>query len=698
MANNQNFFMKWVNDRFGGKPEQTAESVTVSEAASSKKNNVLKKIGLAFVTGSKGGRATFEGPQGFDFEEIEKAYLTDSYIRGATDKYVDFMFKAGWDVAGKNPAAVEYINLRLAAMAQATMIPSEELLIEIAEELIKYHNVFIVKARASNSYSFPPGIRVSPLDGKKPVAGYFVLPTATISIARETNGTVKKYQQDIAGGDKIEFKPEDVIHIAIDRQPGRAFGFPFLWEVLDDVKLLRQLEELTDRMIYKNIFPLMVYQVGLEKEGLQSTDDEIEEVREILGELTLDGGIVLPERHNIKVVGAEGAALQVGEYLKYFEERVFTGLGVSGTLMGRGDTANRSTSDNIDAVFKDRIKAYQKILAVFINAFMMNELLVEGGFDPVLNIQDKVEFRFKEIDFDSKIKEENHAIQKFTQNAITHEELRNILGLDPVTDEGRLYFNMITASLNAQAAQEKAESANAAGQNKNQPTNQHGTKTSPKKKENLNESLNTINIEDIFTSLNIRWEMAKSEVISIITKKGNLTEKNIGLIANMTSQSMRSILEKNVGNAYIKGIEEFNMQSQKTSNVGYGYNVQHLNDEAAKKLNKLAEDLVKQVLIAKDKGEAISDKAANVAGAFNALKYRLKFIINSETYKAYNLGFSKAARDAGVKELEVSNSDNCEDGCLANGSKSINLYTDNLPPFHPNCQCKLILPTKEGGN
>lgn len=683
-----NRFTDWVREVIN--PKKTKEASSSNSVA-----NILKKVGLAFVTGSSSSsRANFEGPEGFDFNEIENAYLTDSYIRTALDKYVDFMFKAGWDIVGKNPNAVEYVKTRLNIMSYATQNPIDQLLIEIAEELVKYHNVFLIKARAGNSYSFPPGVKVSPIDGKKPVAGYYILPTSTITIARKTNGTVQKYQQEIPGGDEpIEIKPEDIVHIHIDKQPGRAFGFPFIWEALDDIKLLRQMEELVDRMIYKNIFPLLVYQVGLEKEGFQATDEEIEEVRELLGDLTMDGGIILPERHNIKSVGNEGKALQVEDYLRYFEKRVFTGLGVSEMLMGRGDTANRSTSDNMDAAFKDRIKAYQRVLSIFFSNFIVNELLVEGGFDPLMNPEDVVEFRFKEIDFDSKIKQENHAIQKFTQNAITHEELRNELGLDPVDQEDRLYFNMVTAYLDAQAAQEAGEAANAQGDNKDQPENQHGKNDSPSKSESIEEGLDES--VKLVKDIENRWELLKAETMESLKKNEEIEEKQIEMAVNLSLNRVEKMILLNAQTMFNEGINKFNKESDHKVEINFGFNTQTLEKNIGDTLSKLKRDLSKSLIKAQTKGDTVSGKVANVAGAFNALKYRLKFIVTTEATRAHTLGFTRAAREAGYKEVYISPSEGCE-LCKSLQDKAMNLYADKLPPLHPNCNCRLTLPKKEG--
>lgn len=673
-----------------------ARGAPVQEApAGKKKNNIIKKLGLAFLQGGgSSGRDNFEGPEGFDFEEIEKAYLTDSYIRSAMDKYVDFIFKAGWDFVGKNPKNVEYIKQRFAAIQSATSVPTDQLLIDIAEELIKYHNCFIVKARQPNGYTYPPGVRATPVNGVKPVAGYFILPTQTVTISRDKNGTIKRYQQEVEGEDPIVIKPEDMIHIYVDKQPGRAFGFPFLWEVLDDVKLLRQLEELVDRMIYKNIFPLMIYKVGLPQEGFTADDNEIEEVREMLGDLSMDGGIVMPERHNLTTIGAEGKALGVEGYLRYFEQRVFTGLGVSDTLMGRGDTVNRSTSDNLDAVFKDRIKAYQKVISMFINAFLINELLLEGGIDTLVDEKNKVEFRFKEIDFDSKIKEENHAIQKFTQNAITHEELRNILGMDPVTEEDRLYFKMITATIN------QLNAANNQGDNKDQPANQYVKKTSPGKERLIEGAIIENGLNETLAS---RWEMVKADTVMMLrsfyksSPDGHFDASVVEMTAGVAARAMGQIAERELERAMLKGMQDAKMQSDEKNpvNINYSSALAPLSDKTRKHLEKLInKDLIsalKKTIESSQREELIP----NVVGVFEALKFRIRFLATTEINNAYNQGFAKMARAMGYKEagVIVSGSD---DICAEYEGKKLDLYNDKLPPFHANCSCKLTLNKKEG--
>lgn len=89
-----------------------------------------------------------------------------------------------------------------------------------------------------------------------------------------------------------------------------------------------------------------------------------------------------------------------------------------------------------------------------------------------------MDFIFHEIEFDAKIKRENHVVQLFMQNTITFEEMRQLLGKDITVDESRLYGNMFSAATSTSADSEGAANQ---GNNKDQPENQHGKQTSPGK-------------------------------------------------------------------------------------------------------------------------------------------------------------------------------------------------------------------------
>jgi hypothetical protein len=128
------------------------------------------------------------------------------------------------------------------------------------------------------------------------------------------------------------------------------------------------------------------------------------------------------------------------------ESRVFSGMGIPEIMFGRGNTANRSTGDNMTSEMADRIRAISKVIETFFNAFIIKEILMEGGYDPVLNPDQAVEFRFNDNDVDVEIKKQVHAIYKYEHNAITEDEMREELGMDPIADSERekLFVELIT--------------------------------------------------------------------------------------------------------------------------------------------------------------------------------------------------------------------------------------------------------------
>lgn len=701
---------------FGPKVEEASAS------ARDPKKIAVKRLGQAIKAG---GGGDFEDSP-VDLEEVQRAYHTDSYIRRAIDKYAGLMFKQGWDFTGKNEAAVEYVWTRFKLMAEGTGKSTDSLFSELAFDYILYGNAYLVKARAKGSQAGATGVNAVGYTGKQPIAGYFILPAPTIKVSRDDMGTVIGYEQDVGGGSALSFKKEDVVHFAYRKPTGRAYGVPMAFNVLDDVQILRQLEENVARLVYRNLFPLYLYQVGLDKPGFEATDEEIDEIREQIRDMPMDGGIVVPERHNIEVIGANGSAIDAEPYLKYYRQRVFTGLGVSDTVMGVGDTSNRSTSDNQAADLFDMVKEFQRTFGEQMQFNVMNEILFEGGFDPVLNVDDEVRFFFEEIELDAKTKKENHIVQMFTQNVITHEEMRSLIGLDPVSDEGRLYFNMVTiGTAQAQADMtQQAAAANAAGQNKDQPANQNGAKSSPGKpkaaaesnglplSEKVEEKVLTaenqmvtlsseLPIESYLSSMNQYWSNLSEDIVNMM-KMGRSFDEIRGFSLEIMRQSLRAQNRQHITTAIMKGIYDGREQvdSPSTNNLNITFAVEQIIQNGESFVNRLVDDLI-PLLNSAYAEEKIEERIAKAIGALNSNRYRLKFIANSELYRAYNFGVALAGKEAGVESADMIAHSACAECVSKNKQVSLSISSGDLmgavPPHHPNCTCHLQLntPAKE---
>ena len=688
-------------------------------AARDPKKTTIKKVGQAITSGGTGGG--FEDNP-VDLDEIQRAYHTDSYIRRAVDKYAGLMLKNGWDFNGKNEAAVEYVWTRFKLMAEGTGKPIDQLLSQLAFDFVLFGNAYLVKARAKGSQTGATGVQATGYTGKQPIAGYFILPATTMRVNRDANGNIIGYEQDVGGGSAISFKKEDIVHFVYRQPTGRAYGVPMVYNVLDDVQILRQLEENVARLVYRNLFPLYQYQVGLPTPGFEATDEEIEDIREQIRDMPMDGGIVVPERHNIKVIGAEGSAIDAAPYLNYYRQRVFTGLGVSDTVMGIGGTANRSTSDNQAADLFDGVKEFQRLFAEQFQHFVVNEILFEGGFDPTLNPDDEVLFYFEEIELDSKIKKENHLVQMFTNNVITHEEMRQLMGLDPVPDESRLFFNMVTGTLKAQETQQAVEAAAAQTNNQNQPENQHGKKMSPGKpkagtetsgkvlSEKVEEKMLTeqsvmvnltteLQISSYVESMQKVWTHLTEDVVSMMKAEKSFDQIR-GFAVEITRQSLRGQNRQYISSAMMKGLnsgrEELKQPGK--SIVLSTYAVEQVIAYGDKYVNKLIDDLV-VLLQSAYKEEKVEDRIARTIGAFNSNKYRLSFIAQTELYRAYNYGRAMAAKEIGLESVGVVHHDGC-DQCAEKQGQVVLTDTDlfeALPPHHPNCTClvQLNMPAEE---
>jgi hypothetical protein len=461
-------------------------------------------------------RATFERPA-YDFERLMQAVDTDSYVKQAMSKYKDLFWKEGWEIVSENPEAISYLHQRIDFMEIAMKRPFVEFLIEVSDQLFKFSNAFIVKARGDLSEYFPD--KLTPMTGDLPVIGYYLIPTEQVRIFRDKHNRPKSYRQET---DPLTYMPlegnptwtaEKVIHLHFDRKTGRAFGTPFLINVLDDVIALRQIEEDIQNLVHRELFPLYKYKIGTAEQPAEP--EEITQAAIEIENLRAEGGLILPFRHDVEVIGSQGSALDASQYLNHFKERVAIGLGVAPHHLGMSmNGGNRSVTERLDVALYDRIKQMQKLFSEMIRLNIFNELLFEGGFDPISNPMesgesDRCYFKFKEIDVDTQVKKENHIVQKYVNNLITLEEARLGLGYDSDIDTSSMYaaiqgdiqVDIATATTKAQA---KAQAANQppdpktadgqksapAGQrnlpskrkgvgNAMRPTNQNGRKNSP---------------------------------------------------------------------------------------------------------------------------------------------------------------------------------------------------------------------------
>ena len=677
----------------GGKSSSGGAQITNSNL----KNFMVKAVGFQGESDS----ADFNPPN-HDLQQIKNAADTDSYINIAIQKYSQLIFKAGYNIVSDNDDAAAYLRSRLRMMGFATNTPMDITFQEVARDLVEYGNAFLIKSRGEASQL--GGIQAQGILDSKPVVGYFHVDPTTIQIKRDKNGTIKQYQQE-SGNNKKSFKPTDVVHFFSDREGGDAFGTPRLSAALEDVKLLRKIEGNVLDLIYRFAIPLYQMKVGIPQQGMMATDQEISDAQTEIEKMASDGIIVTNERTEFNAIGAEGQALDASGYLKYFESRVFSALNLSQAMMGRGGA--KQDADSMEEQVHDTVKFFQRIFSIFVESAIFNELLLEGGFNPISEEYDIVKFQFNEISLDTKVKMENHYLNQFQGGALTFEEMRQETGKDSDSvDESRLYpfmvqqknaLELVQAKMGGSSAEPGAagDSAKKSGDSpgpdakaKNpggnsaksvaQPTNQHGT-TSAHIKESYQNKHNS-------TAKNI--ELYKKNFASVYKKYTTLRNETIERNANfdtifaLTRDSISKDLQVRIEDDIAKGVDKASKDA-KRGIVSKKIPTTLLNDKIKTTVTNILDDIQKRLKHA----ESSDDKRA----AFDAVEYRLRFLAENVTSKAYWFGYVKACEQLGIETVYVDYGDSSdkENHDAIINTKAFSL--DDIPAYHAYCTCKVGL-------
>ena len=663
------------------------------------KDFIIKAVGGVF--NQYDTRERFQRPE-YNLWEIKEASESDSYIKISLSKYSYLIYKEGATLKGDDEK-VSYLEKRFRMMSFMTQKPMDILLQEVADDLVRYSNAFLIKKRIDNI----PGMRLKPVLSDKIVGGYFRVDPASIKVKRDKNGNILKYEQGY-GDNKKQFYPCDVIHFYMDKDANNVFGTPRIITALEDVKLLRKIEGNVSALIYRFSMPLYQWIVGLPQPGMQGTDPEIKKAEREVERSTLDGILITNERTTIKAIGAEGVALNAEGYLKYFEERVFSALGVSASQMGRGGA--KQDSESMEAQIHDTVKYIQRVMSIFIREYILNELLLENGYNPLFNEEDIVTYEFEEISLETKVKKENHEMLKYQSNLTSISESRRKMGMkDDVDDENKLYKKYIETDARLQEIDRTAEhqkeiakmniqnrnansgsssgstanktprssksgSPNKAVTNNNRPTNQHGT-TSAKIKESFIENKKDYN------AIYKIYKEARNDIES---------GESYDLILPLTAESLKALMKKTIDsysvNGIIDAVEEIN--SIKRINMPITDIVltsfYEESDEAISKLIKNLEvDIKKEEL--------------DIETIFDKHEYKLRFLEDFMIRKAYWYSYVKTGAFAGMEKAYIKFSSDKDAKKNNNIIDTKNFSVDDIPAYHSFCNCSVTYKKEKAG-
>lgn len=379
----------------------------------------------------------------YDFNSIHTAYLADSYVRQGIDKYVELLLKDGWTLEG-GAEQVTYLENRFKLMGLMSDPPTPlPMLVErIVRDFIKYGNSMLVVKR-TRYLSDISNNKISGLFGKPPIGALFALPITQMIPIPDKNGNIVSWEQHARSGAVVSFSADDVIHFSFCREPGDIWGTPSILPVIEDVRALRQIEENIIKLIYKYLNPLIQHETPDITGTGEGRQEDVDAAIDAVQSMAVDGYIITPPGHKISVIGAESQAIRAEGYYKMFKQRVFSGLGVSSLVMGETDSGAGSSADSLTTQMHNKARFYQYLLSNYLTYYILNELLLEGGYNPYTNPDDIVIWKWAELEPDRVVKQQTHWTNLWSLNAISATELREKLGLPGNVDWKDYYVHQV---------------------------------------------------------------------------------------------------------------------------------------------------------------------------------------------------------------------------------------------------------------
>lgn len=410
-----------------------------------------------------------------NFNRIKEYASIEAMVALSFQRHLEQIINAGWYFKGKNPKAVAYIKSRLYEMGQRMGEPYETVVDAAVSDAVRYNNALVHFSRNTN---LSPGKPIAFERGNRFLPPIVAMENLSVpgwipEIDENTNRVTKwkPYRRFAIGNVVTKLPFRDVMHVFLNRHPGEVYGTPWVTPALDDIQDLRAIEAIVNIIIQQQGAPLIHVKIEKPIIDREKGTSEIMTVRGSIARGDLSGGyFVTDSRISIDAVSNEAAVSAFQWVVDHYKDRARLGLNLSDIDMGSGSSANRNTATSLTEKGVARCKYIAISLEYFFNFYLISPLLAEGGYKwDAESDQDLVEFRFNEIDLDSKMRKEVHQTLLWEANNTTHAEYRLATGKEPMADKDmeQLHVKVVTEA-QMEAKQRLASQ------------NQHGVSNTPK--------------------------------------------------------------------------------------------------------------------------------------------------------------------------------------------------------------------------
>lgn len=455
------------------------------------RQGIIKKQGLSnFVNGylvhnynTIKGKVYHDPPE--IFFDIPEVYLYDSIVRRAVDLVVTFATINSFRLESRSAKYLKVINTEIKDIFNNSDTTLNLIIKNILYDLVLYSNTFIHKIRDNSE-------KLVEINGKKVgrIIGLEVLSPLNIGMVTEKDGSISTYYLLYKQKRVKNIPIEDIVHIVMGPTHSSLWAFPHLVPVIDDLQILRRVEEDIYTLIFQHIVPL--YHLSYKSELLDEEDvqPQINEMYSKIEDKLSQGALITTDRWTVEVPDRGQARIaDITKYLEYFKQRVYVGLGISAISFGESQSANRATGNIVSKNIVNMAKTYMNTLKIYFDNFILRELQIQNKIEITkLSDPESVELYVPEIDVEWKQSIENHGLLLFQGNAITSAELRkDYLGKLPLTNTEIWDTYAYKFTLPGQALLSRDETIQSYLQSQQMPKNQFGAKEAPGKKADSNQ-------------------------------------------------------------------------------------------------------------------------------------------------------------------------------------------------------------------
>ena len=422
-------------------------------------------------------------------QRAKNAYRIDGFVRIAVDRHSE-MFK-DFDFEG-NAEGISYVKKRLAYISIRSGEAWKSIVSRYVHEYFQHGSPMMIKHRGNLSAG---EVVKRPLYEEKPypISALFVFnPLQVDPFVKDHKFIGWQYNSSSSAvktgdGNKVSTvsagsKPLPISRAMVSKSPNPPsnvnvfkngldllytpykkssdshYGWGITFSALDDVQILRNIEQTTCIAIKKNTIPILWHKIirpanPLADPGTAMRDAEVKHQK-----ATQDSVIITNGEHELKMLGSESQTMRVEPYLKYYAYRVFADLGVSPFLMGF-EPGTIGTADAAIELLMNRIRFCQQELSIGLEFFLINELLWEGGWDPYTREDHQVKLVFREMDESRLTKLRSHFADLYTKNLLSFSEARKGIGFTEKTNDADMYLNKVAIPLEMAKGRAKALSS-----------------------------------------------------------------------------------------------------------------------------------------------------------------------------------------------------------------------------------------------